>query len=115
MSKSDYLFINGTVYTSASQTVNATAIATSGNRIVFIGETADAIKQKNSAAEIIDLRGKFVLPGFVDAHMHRDRQQLKKCTKYSCMILTTNQIISTVLRNMFSPIRKWIVMKVQDE
>lgn len=81
MSKSDYLFINGTVYTSASQTVNATGIATSGNRIVFIGETADAIKQKNSAAEIIDLRGKFVLPGFVDAHMHPGPAAVEKMYK----------------------------------
>src|SRR5436309_14306789 len=40
-----------------------------GARIDAVGPSAE-IEKKAGDAEVIDARGKFVLPGFVDAHTH---------------------------------------------
>jgi len=48
----------------------AQAVAIRGDRIVHVGSTADALALRGSRTEVIDLAGRFVLPGFVDAHTH---------------------------------------------
>ncbi|HEY4282720.1 MAG TPA: hypothetical protein VGM62_06600, partial [Chthoniobacterales bacterium] len=61
------LFINGNIYTVAHQTPHAEAIAVEGDRIVFVGSTADA-KRKFVGVRIVDLGGKTVVPGLTDSH-----------------------------------------------
>ena len=46
------------------------AVAVEGEDIVAVGKTADVTKEYGSAELIIDARGKAVLPGFVDGHIH---------------------------------------------
>lgn len=41
-----------------------------GNTIVAVGKLDSIAKQKKSDTELIDLKGKCVLPGFNDAHIH---------------------------------------------
>src|SRR5437867_1585480 len=63
------LLINGCVWTGNPAHPSAEAIAIDGDRIVSVGSTAD-VRQlaRNTAA--IDLAGAFVVPGFIDAHVH---------------------------------------------
>lgn len=65
-----YLFINGEVIT-----VNATnditeAVAVKGNKIMAIGTTDEILALNDHNTEIIDLDGKTLMPGFIDAHLH---------------------------------------------
>ena len=46
------------------------AVAVEGNRIVGVGETRELEKVHGGAERVFDARGKAVLPGFVDAHVH---------------------------------------------
>ena len=39
-------------------------------RIVAVGSDADALAAAGPGAEIVDLRGRLVLPGFIDGHTH---------------------------------------------
>lgn len=69
-SKYDKLFVNGKIYTVDQNRSWAQAIAISGNEIAFVGNDEEAEALKCDAAEVIDLKGKMVLPGFVEAHAH---------------------------------------------
>ena len=74
--KADLIFLHGNVYTgviltSGFKTVQrAEAIAVKGDRIEDVGETAEVMKLKGPDTQVIDLGGKFVMPGFNDAHLH---------------------------------------------
>ena len=46
------------------------AVAVEGQNIVAVGKTDDIVKEYGSAEHIIDAKGKAVLPGFVDGHIH---------------------------------------------
>lgn len=63
------ILINGRVWTGNHAQPSAEAIATDGDRIVSVGSTAD-VRQLARHAATIDLAGAFVVPGFVDAHVH---------------------------------------------
>jgi predicted amidohydrolase YtcJ len=65
----DQLLINGTVYTVDSAFSKTEAVAVKDGKIVATGTTAQLQKDFN-AKEVIDLQGKFLYPGFIDAHAH---------------------------------------------
>ena len=48
----------------------AQAIAVRGDRIVAVGSNADVFKQKGPNTKVIDVRGKTILPGLMDSHVH---------------------------------------------
>ena len=66
------LFINGKIFTSNRKQLYAEAILTEDGRITWVGGGEEAIQIKDSLCpdEVIDLAGRTVIPGFVDAHMH---------------------------------------------
>ena len=65
----DSLLINGTVYTVDSNFSKAEAVAVKDGKIVATGTTAE-LQQAYTAKEVVDLQGKFLYPGFIDAHAH---------------------------------------------
>ena len=66
------LFINGKIFTSNEEQLYAEAMLTEDGRIAWIGTGAEAKGLEDSLGpqEVIDLQGRTVIPGFVDAHMH---------------------------------------------
>ena len=70
MSKYDILFVNGRIYTEDDNRSRAQALAVSGSRIAFVGSDEEAEPLKAEAEKVVDLEGKMMLPGFIDAHMH---------------------------------------------
>lgn len=63
------LLVNGTVYTLDPQNTVAQAVAIRGNRIAGVG-TSDDLRRRFATDSVIDLGGKTVMPGFIDAHAH---------------------------------------------
>lgn len=61
-------FINGRVYTLEGYI--AEAVAVSGEKIAAVGSTRDILGMCGEDSEIVDLKGKCLLPGFNDSHMH---------------------------------------------
>ncbi len=68
-SHADLILSNGKVYTVDNEFSMAEAIAIKDNRIIAVGSTAEILKNY-SADEQRDLDGRFVYPGFIDAHCH---------------------------------------------
>jgi predicted amidohydrolase YtcJ len=64
----DYAFLNGLVYTLEGHIAEAVAI--SGDKFAATGSNSEIRGLCDSKTEIIDLKGKYVFPGFNDSHMH---------------------------------------------
>lgn len=64
----DLLLFNGRVVTVDSAFSVRSAVAVRGGRIVAVG--GDELARRFRAARTVDLRGRAVLPGFIDAHVH---------------------------------------------
>lgn len=66
----DQLYINGHIWTADPSNLFVQALAVKGNRIIEIG-TNTAIQQlKGPATKVIDLKGRLMIPGFNDGHVH---------------------------------------------
>ncbi len=63
-------FINGLIYTVNNKKPLTEAVIVEGNRILYTGTNEDVRAKINKDTEIIDLCGKLMLPGFIDAHVH---------------------------------------------
>ncbi len=68
--KADYIFKNGTVYTMENKNPKAQAIAVTGKKIAYVGSNQGVNTFIGKKTKVIDLKGKTVFPGFVDAHDH---------------------------------------------
>lgn len=70
VSSTDLVLRNATVYTGDSLAPTATAVAVQDGKIVYVGSDSGAAAYVGEGTETIDLAGRFVYPGFVDAHAH---------------------------------------------
>eukprot|EP00192_Tetraselmis_astigmatica_P008994 CAMPEP_0117649734 /NCGR_PEP_ID=MMETSP0804-20121206/1146_1 /TAXON_ID=1074897 /ORGANISM="Tetraselmis astigmatica, Strain CCMP880" /LENGTH=644 /DNA_ID=CAMNT_0005455523 /DNA_START=86 /DNA_END=2020 /DNA_ORIENTATION=- len=68
---SSLLFVNAHVWTGDPQAPMAEAFRVSTNgEILEVGSTAALLATKGGYSKTVDLQGNFVVPGFVDAHIH---------------------------------------------
>jgi predicted amidohydrolase YtcJ len=66
----DIVFRGGHVYTVDSTRPNATAVAVTGGRIVYVGDSAGVDTLVGSNTRIVELAGRMLLPAFHDSHVH---------------------------------------------
>jgi len=67
----DLVLLNGDVYTVDAENPVAGAVAIRGNKIIAVCKKGEeARKYIGEETRVIDLGGKFVLPGIIDAHVH---------------------------------------------
>lgn len=66
----DVVYINAKVWTGQRDVPLASAVGLAGNRISVIGDNARVRKLATKRTRIVDLRGAFVMPGFMDNHTH---------------------------------------------
>jgi predicted amidohydrolase YtcJ len=64
------IWSGGSVLTMNDAAMRAEAVAEAGGKIIAVGRKADVMKLKGPATQLIDLKGRALLPGFVDAHGH---------------------------------------------
>jgi predicted amidohydrolase YtcJ len=66
----DRIWSGGTILTMNDAAMRAEAVAEAGGRIIAVGPAAEVMKLKGDGTEVIDLAGRTLIPGFVDAHGH---------------------------------------------
>ena len=66
----DLVLRNGVIWTVDDDNPRASAVAISGDRIVFVGTNDGVAEHVGDATQVIDLRGRLVTPGFIDNHVH---------------------------------------------
>ncbi|MGE0101834.1 MAG: amidohydrolase [Blastocatellales bacterium] len=61
---------NGIIHTANDEMPRAEAVAVRYGKIIFIGTTKDVKPFEGKGTKVIDLKGKTVVPGLIDAHYH---------------------------------------------
>ena len=64
------VFINGDVLTMDADNRVVEALSIRGDRIDLLGTTGDVMAAADDDTVVVDLRGRTLLPGFIDAHGH---------------------------------------------
>src|SRR5262249_17142969 len=68
--KADLVLLNGKVWTVNRKQPEAEAIAVWRDRILAVGTSDDVKKLAGPKTRVIDLKGRRVVPGFYDSHIH---------------------------------------------
>jgi predicted amidohydrolase YtcJ len=66
----ELILYNGNLWTGSEQSPRAQAIAIHGGRILAIGTNEEVLALGAGLGKKVDLAGKTVVPGFIDAHAH---------------------------------------------
>lgn len=66
----DTVFRNGYVYTVDADDSVAQALAVKDGRIVYVGDEGGVKALIGRKTQVIDLKGRMVMPGLIDGHMH---------------------------------------------
>lgn len=66
----DLIFVNSNIITMEEKLSRTTSLAIKNGIVMFVGEKEKALLWKGNKTEVIDLKGKTVLPGFIESHIH---------------------------------------------
>ncbi len=75
--EADLVVLNGNIITMDPAHPNASALAVKNFKLLAVGRDEDVEELLPSAKRVIDLGGKTVVPGFVDAHTHITAEGLR--------------------------------------
>ncbi len=68
--EADLVVFNGNIITMDPQKPTATAIAVKSYKVLIVGGDDEVVEMIPNAKRVMDLGGKTVIPGFIDAHTH---------------------------------------------
>ena len=77
----DLILHNGFVYTVDSGAGTAQAVAVKDDKIIFVGNSEDALEYKGETTNTIDMKGRMLLPSFFEGHCHcfEDADRIHSC------------------------------------
>ena len=93
----DIVIKNSNVITVDPQRPRAQALAVHGGKFVAVGSNSDVENLIGSGTRVLDLTGKTVVPGFIDAHTHVMSSGVRHMTQADCA-LSSVHAIQDVLR-----------------
>jgi predicted amidohydrolase YtcJ len=64
------ILINGRIHTFKAQAIWAEALVLQNGRICYVGSNDEAKSMARPYSQVVDLGGRHVLPGLIDAHIH---------------------------------------------
>ena len=109
--KPDTILFNGKVVTVDDHFSIAEAVAVKGDRIVAVGSNSNLKKLKGTRTEMVDLKGKTVIPGFNEGHLHMmsTGQGLMKVNLQDRRVRTISNLIQAVEdRVRTTPRGQWV-------
>ena len=99
--QADWVFTNAVVWIGDEAASVATALAVKDGRVLAIGSDLAVMAYAGRDTEVEDLRGRFVMPGFIDSHTHAPGTALSDLydvSLYACK--TPEACLRTVRRFM---------------
>ncbi|WP_390368669.1 amidohydrolase [Variovorax dokdonensis] len=66
----DRIWSGGPILTMNDQAMRVEAVAEAGGKIIAVGQKAQVMQLKGANTQLFDLKGRAMLPGFVDPHGH---------------------------------------------
>lgn len=74
----DMILLNGKIITVDKDFTIAEAVAISGDSIIAVGKSSLMKRYTGSTTRVIDLKGKTVIPGLTDSHLHPESASLSE-------------------------------------
>jgi predicted amidohydrolase YtcJ len=109
--KPDLILYNGKIVTVDNTFSMAQAVAVKGEKIVAVGKTADVRKLKGSKTQMVDLKGKTIIPGINEGHLHMlgTGLDLSKIDLRDPKIKKMDNLVQAVAdRVKITPIGEWV-------
>src|SRR5271169_2463013 len=66
----DRIYRSGVIFTADANHPSAEAIAIRDRRIIYVGGNQGVLRYISAATIDVDLKGRFLMPGLIDGHMH---------------------------------------------
>jgi predicted amidohydrolase YtcJ len=108
--KAELVLHNGNIVTMNAREPRAQAIAVARGRIVAVGSDADVLHLAATGTKKIDLVGKTVLPGFIDAHSHPAQAGLMHLRMVDCDLRSIAAIQGALReRAAKTPAGEWVL------
>jgi predicted amidohydrolase YtcJ len=92
----DMILVNGKIVTVDNKFSIAEAVAVSHGKILAVGTTREIKKYSDSHTQIIDLKGKTVIPGLIDSHLHPETASLSELTEEIPNVQTITQLLTWI-------------------
>jgi predicted amidohydrolase YtcJ len=111
MKEPDLILTNGKVLAVDDKFSVCEAVAISGNRIVAVGSTSEIKRSAGNHTRVIDLNGKCVVPGLIDAHLHPESASLSELDEQIPDIHDISQLLSWIKQEVARKGKNsWIIM-----
>ena len=94
--KADTVIRNANVITMDPNRPRVQALAMSNGRFIGLGSNEDVEMFVGPGVKVMDLRGKTVLPGFIDAHIHVLNSGIRHVMAADCDLLSITSILTAL-------------------
>jgi predicted amidohydrolase YtcJ len=112
----ELILYNGNIWTVSEKLPRAQAIAISGGRILAIGSNDEVLGLAAGLSKKIDLGGKTVLPGFIDAHAHPCISGVDHLRMVACDMDSIADIRSALRKRAAqTPANQWVLGFLYDD
>jgi predicted amidohydrolase YtcJ len=106
----DLILYNGNIWTVNAAQPRAQALSISGGRFLAIGSNDEVLSLAAGAAKKVDLEGRFVTAGFVDAHSHPAAAGLDHLRMVDCDLRSIAEILAALrTRAGQTPAGQWVL------
>src|SRR5882762_10153837 len=106
----EVILYNGNFWTVDARQPRAQAVAISNSRFLAIGSNEEVLALAAGNAKKIDLGGKMVLPGFIDAHSHPAEAGLNHLRMVDCDLRSIAEILAALRQQAARiPPGQWIL------
>src|SRR5688572_3327533 len=101
---------NGNIHTVDAANPHAEAVAIAGNRFLAVGSNRDILALATVRTRKVDLGGKTVVPGFIDAHTHVAYSGLRHLRQLDCDLRSITEIQTAIRQRAASvPKGQWVI------
>lgn len=89
------IFLNGKIYTINKNNSKAEAMCIQGGKFYKVGTNDEIFKLIDKDSEVIDLKNKSILPGFIDSHLHFS---MLGANLYECNLVGIDSIENLIVK-----------------
>ena len=109
LEKADLILYNADIITVNPNQPSAEAIAISGDKIIGVGSNEDIMNLSSAYTKKINVGGKIITPGFIDAHSHPAGAGRSHLRNVDCDLRSIEEIKNVIFeRSKKTPKGEWI-------